>query len=58
MFWSTDDKRYYVDQIHRERKVHMDRAIARNRPPEDIALLKAALRHMYAPASFNNLLSG
>ena len=52
MFWSTDDKRYNVDQLYREGKVHMDRAIARNLPPEDIALLKDALRHMFVPIRY------
>ncbi|KAF6763738.1 SNF2 family N-terminal domain-containing protein [Ephemerocybe angulata] len=45
MFWSVDENRHFVDEIHRNAKKHMETALKRNRPPEDIQLLEDALRH-------------
>ncbi|KAJ2928027.1 hypothetical protein H1R20_g9068, partial [Candolleomyces eurysporus] len=46
MFWSTDEQLYNAEQLHKDAATHMNRAIERQRPPEDIALLKDALRHI------------
>jgi len=46
MFWSVDENRYFVKELHKDADKQIQRAIERSRPPEDIALLRDALRHM------------
>jgi uncharacterized protein HemY len=46
MFWSTDEQLYFTEHMHKDAATHMKRALERQRPPEDIALLNDALRHV------------
>jgi hypothetical protein len=47
MFWSTDDGLYNVDQLTRNAQDHIDTALKRNTPKEDMELLQEAFEHMY-----------
>lgn len=46
MFWSVEDGRYNVDQLARDAQIHINRAIERNTPPEDMNLLYDAFKHV------------
>lgn len=47
MFWSVDEDLYNVDQLLGDAQDHINTAIKRKVPQEDLALLHNAFRHMY-----------
>ncbi|RDB22176.1 putative ATP-dependent helicase C23E6.02 [Hypsizygus marmoreus] len=46
MFWSTDDALYNVDELAKNAQEHINIAIERKMPPEDLALLNEAFKHV------------
>lgn len=46
MFWSIDENLYNADQLLEDAQVHINRAIERNAPPEDLELLHKAFKHL------------
>ncbi|KAF9014155.1 hypothetical protein BDQ17DRAFT_1536631 [Cyathus striatus] len=51
MFWSVDERLYNVDQLVEDAQVHIDRALDRNAPPEDMELLYNAFKHVRLAAN-------
>lgn len=47
MFWSTDEGLYNVDQLTQDAQDHINTAMKRNVPKEDMELLREAFKHMY-----------
>ena len=46
MFWSTDDGLYNVIELLKNAQSHIDTAIKRNMPRQDIDLLHEAFKHV------------
>ncbi|KAJ3576884.1 hypothetical protein NP233_g125 [Leucocoprinus birnbaumii] len=51
MFWHVDETFYNVDSLAQHAQTHIERAIERNMPEEDIQLVRDALHHVQLAAS-------
>ena len=49
MFWAVDANLYGIAQIVQESEVHLQTALDRKIPTEDMKLLQDAIMHVYAP---------
>lgn len=56
MFWSIDENLYNADQLLEEAQTHIDRAIERKAPAEDLELLQNAFKHLSVAIHLHNLI--
>jgi hypothetical protein len=47
LFWRVDDRLYNADELVKNANKHIERAIKRGMPEEDISLLESAFNHLY-----------